>query len=92
MGELGGRRGYGTTAAATAGLQRLVVGATTAAVDDKAEHTGALQQAVPFPLLLTQLARSLFQAVTIFREKMAHIDDSLELWNTKDRKRDYNEI
>lgn len=46
-------------------------------MDDEAEHAQPLKEAVPPLLLVAQLAHTLLQAVTIFREKMAHIDETL---------------
>lgn len=69
-------------AAVDAGLQMVTVVVKTAAVavDDEAEHARQLQETVPLLLLpVMQLACLLLQAVTIFREKMAHIDDSKKL-------------
>lgn len=66
-------------------LQMVTVVLETAAgvaVDNEAEHARQLQETVPLLLLpVMQLACPLLQAVTIFREKMAHIDDSRKLWN-----------
>lgn len=62
----------------------VVVKTAAVAVDDEAQHARALQETVPLLLLpVMQLACSLLQAVTIFREKMAHIDDSKKLYNNK---------
>lgn len=69
-------------AAVDAGLQMVTVVVKTAAVavDNEAEHARQLQETVPLLLLpVMQLACLLLQAVTIFREKMAHIDDSKKL-------------
>lgn len=50
------------------------------AVDNEAEHARPLEETIPLLFLpVMQLASSLFQTVTIFREKMAHIDDSQKL-------------
>lgn len=58
----------------------VVVETGAVAVDDEAEHAGQLQETVPLLLLpVVQFACPLLQAVTIFREKMAHIDDSRKL-------------
>lgn len=69
-------------AAVDASLQMVVVvfKTTAVAVNDEAEHARQLQETVPLLLLpVMQLACPLLQAVTIFREKMAHIDDSKKL-------------
>lgn len=69
-------------AAVDSGLQMVVVVVKTVAVavDDEAQHARPLQKAVPLLLLpVMQLACLLLQAITIFREKMAHIDDSRKL-------------
>lgn len=69
-------------AAVDAGLQMVAVVVKTGGVtvDDEAEHARQLQETVPLLLLpVMQLACPLLQAVTIFREKMAHIDDSKKL-------------
>lgn len=58
------------------------------AVNNEAQHARQLQETVP-PLLLPvmQLACPFFQVVTIFREKMAHIDDSRKKNSGKKKKR-----
>lgn len=58
----------------------VVVEAAAVAVDNEAQHAGPLQEAIPLLLLfVVQLACPFLQAVTIFGEKMAHIDDSMRL-------------
>lgn len=72
--------------AVSGGLRVVAVLLKTAAVavNDEAEHARQLQEAVPLLLLpVVQFASPLFQAMTIFREKMAHIDDSTKLCETK---------
>ena len=63
----------------------VVVNAVSVAVDDEAQHAGPLQEAIPLLLLSVMLlGGSFLQAVTIFREKMAHIDDSKRLcWDIR---------
>lgn len=71
-----------TPAAVDASLRMVVVvfKTTAVAVNDEAEHARQLQETVPLLLLpVMQLTCPLLQAVTIFREKMAHIDDSKKL-------------
>lgn len=58
------------------------------AVNDEAEHARQLQEAIPLLLLsMVQFACSPFQAMTIFREKMAHIDDSTKLCKSGQQQR-----
>lgn len=71
-------------AAVDAGLQMaaVVVETGAAAVDDEAQHARPVQETIPLLLLpVVQFVCPLLQAVTIFREKMAHIDDSRKLYN-----------
>lgn len=68
--------------ATDAGLQMVVVvvKTTVVAVNNEAQHARPLQETVSLLLLpVVQLACPLLQAVTIFREQMAHIDDSRKL-------------
>ncbi len=72
------------------GSSPIVLDAPAAAVHDEAQHTGTLKEAVPpLLLLLAQLLWFLRQAVTIFWEKMAHIEDSRWLWGTREQGRKY---